>query len=170
MKDDNYRLIGIYLTIVLVLIGWLLTSVCRSCGGTTRQRDTTIVESKDTIYITMRDTLPAMKGETIVRYIKVQVPAEDTAQKDSIPVVQRIFTDDSIYTAYISGIRYDSLPKLDSIIVRQRTITNTIREIITEKEKVRSRWNIGIQGGYGIGLQTGKPEPFIGIGISYSVF
>lgn len=76
--------------------------------------------------------------------------------------VQREYSDSS-YTAWVSG--YD--PMLDSIKVRERIITNTVT--IT-KSKEASRWNVGLIGGYGYGLQSKSVEPFVGIGVTFNLF
>lgn len=75
----------------------------------------------------------------------------------TIPITQKIYRD-SLYTAYVSGYAQS----LDSITVRERITTLHIT-----KTK-RRKWNIGINAGYGIGLLTGKPEPFLGFGITYT--
>jgi opacity protein-like surface antigen len=104
----------------------------------------------------------------VVSYVKVPAPT-DSAEKDSIPmeVVQRTYSDDSTYTAYVSGIKYQDLPKLDSIITRQRQVTNTITKTITIQKKPK-RWHIGLQAGYGYGLVSRQLEPYVGAGVGYS--
>lgn len=87
----------------------------------------------------------------------------------TFPVVQRQYSDDSTYTAYVSGLRYNQWPKLDSIIVRQREITNTITKTVT-LQKRRSRFSVGLQAGYGYGFQYRGFEPYVGIGVNYALF
>ena len=96
--------------------------------------------------------------------------AADTAQSYGMQmdVVQRTFSDDSTYTAYVSGIKYQQWPKLDSILVRQREITNTIRETVTIRETRKAHWNFGVQAGLGVGMLSGRVEPYIGAGVGYS--
>ncbi len=74
----------------------------------------------------------------------------------TIPINQKIYRD-SLYTAYISGYAQ----QLDSIIIRERIQTITIRE------KAR-RWNIGITAGVIMGTQSKRLEPGIAIGITYN--
>ena len=121
--------------------------------------DTTLVEKWDTVH----DTLPPAKGERVVKYIKIPCSnsqpdslTSGSGIKDSmpnslitLPIVQRKYTDDSTYTAYVSGAKIDSFPRLDSIMVRQRTveriITNTIYK---EKHGLRLKIRPAIGGGY----------------------
>ena len=123
-------------------------------------------------YIEKTDTSPVVKKDTVVRYVKVPVVRHKTdtitAPADSIEldVTQKVYSDDSTYTAYVSGY----MPSLDSISVRQKEITNTITITKTFHEKEFRRWSIGLTGGYGYGLKTGKLEPFIGLGVTVRLF
>lgn len=79
---------------------------------------------------------------------------------------QRKYSDDSVYTAWVSGYR----PSLDSIKVTQRTIITTI----TNRE-LASRWSVGagaVTGvGYVVPFNGSNPSTGLfaglGIGISY---
>lgn len=158
------------------------------------QRDTLSVRIdsiRDTTYVYVHDTMPTAKAEHIVEYIKVPVSDlsacldENVDNKhdstglngqwsmvnDSInmQIVQRQYSDDSTYTAYVSGLRYNQWPRLDSIIVRQREITNTITKTITIQKK-RSRLSVGLQVGYGYGFQYRGFEPYVGVGVNYALF
>ena len=146
----------------------------------------TIIEYKDT-----KDSLPTAKTESVVGSIKVPIPKKkkdvdaefsqsvpdsfpnlyqsvpDTESEDSLEleITQKVYSD-STYTAYVSGYE----PRLDSIFVRQKVITNTIHETRTIKEKKFRRWNVGLIGGYGYGFQSKTFEPFIGVGLTISLF
>lgn len=75
-----------------------------------------------------------------------------------IPVTQRHYVD-STYDAWVSGYE----PRLDSIRVYARNETRTVR--IREPPR---RWHVSVTAGYGY---TPKGfQPWIGIGISYSIF
>lgn len=68
------------------------------------------------------------------------------------------------YEAWVSGYR----PRLDSIWVFPET------RYITKEVKVQrkpTRWGIGIQAGYGVGISSGQVRafPYIGVGISYNI-
>lgn len=81
----------------------------------------------------------------------------------SLPIVQKVYSD-STYTAYVSGYE----PNLDSILIKQRIITNTLVKTVTIKST--KRWNVGVVGGYGYGILSNRLEPFVGIGFSYNIF
>ena len=145
----------------LILIVW--TFVCEWYHGKFDKKeiksDSTLVVKWDTVH----DTLPPAKGERVVKYIKIPC---SNSQPDSLtsgggvkdsmpnslitlPIVQRKYTDDSTYTAYVSGAKIDSFPRLDSVSVRQktieRTVTNTIYE---EKHGLRLKLRPALTGGY----------------------
>jgi hypothetical protein len=181
MDKINFKMLAIY-TLMVVVITVLAVDSCHECP-VDRVVDTVTVVERDTVWQQVADTMPKeLKPEKVVG--KVTVPtipdmsdgeaedtqAADTAQSDGMQmdVVQRTFSDDSTYTAYVSGIKYQQWPKLDSIIVRQREITNTIREKVTIRETRKAHWNFGVQAGLGVGLLSGRVEPYIGAGVGYS--
>lgn len=76
-----------------------------------------------------------------------------------LPIVQRHYAD-STYEAWVSG---PIDPRLDSVRVFAPTT------IITKREwKPPKRWHIGITAGYGYGSKG--LQPYIGVGITYSIF
>lgn len=100
----------------------------------------------------------------------VTIPTNDTDEeekprenKDSVivelPTMQRHYAD-STYEAWVSG---PVAPRLDSIRIFAPTT------IITKREwKPPKRWHIGVTAGYGYGAKGF--QPYIGIGITYSLF
>lgn len=83
---------------------------------------------------------------------------EDSAIVE-LPIVQRHYAD-STYEAWVSG---PIDPRLDSVRVFAPTT------IITKREwKPPKRWHIGITAGYGY-CSKGF-QPYIGVGITYSIF
>lgn len=83
---------------------------------------------------------------------------EDSAIVE-LPVVQRHYAD-STYEAWVSG---PVDPRLDSVRVFAPTT------IVTKKEwKPPKRWHIGITAGYGYGSKGF--QPYVGVGITYSIF
>lgn len=142
-------------------------------------------------YIEKKDSMPTAKAEIVIGDIKVPIPKkkkeDDTELSKIVPdtfpvlsqsvstaeiedsleleITQKVYSD-SAYTAYVSGYR----PNLDSIYVRQKVITNTIHDTKTIKEKEFRRWNIGLIGGYGYGFQSKTFEPFVGVGVTISLF
>lgn len=88
---------------------------------------------------------------------------EPRCSKDSaileLPVLQRHYAD-STYEAWVSG---PVNPQLDSIRVFAR------QTIITKREwKPPKRWHIGVTAGYGYGAKGF--QPYVGVGITYSIF
>lgn len=75
-----------------------------------------------------------------------------------LPIIQRHYAD-TTYEAWISG---PVDPRLDSVKVYVTTTTVTRREW-----KPPKRWHIGISAGYGYG--TKGFQPYIGVGITYSI-
>lgn len=128
---------------------------------------------RDTILVNIRDTVPLVRKERVVCYVPVKDVEIDTVWKDghdSLAVVQREYSDDSTYTAWVSGVRYAEWPKLDSISVRQLEIVKTIHETVTLVERKKtSRFSVGLIGGYGYGLGYKGFEPFVGVGVSYKI-
>ena len=153
-----------------------------------KDQPTSIKEVTVVKYVEKKDSLPTEKEENKVGTIKVPIPKKvsektnkvsepaeilsDTSEivsesVDSIEleITQKVYSD-STYTAYVSGY----MPSLDSIFVRQREITRTITETKTIEKKEFRRWNVGVIGGYGYGFQSKTFEPFIGVGITISLF
>lgn len=121
----------------------------------------------DTQYISITDTFPIVSKEVLTRYIYIPVTL-DSSKIDSVPlaVVQRTYTDDSTYTAYVSGVLTDSFPRLDSIAIKQRYIY-----IDHEIERIREKKppiTFGLQSGIGYGIIGKKPDIYIGIGMQWN--
>lgn len=140
--------------------------------------------------ITCYDTLlvksPTARDSIVVKYITKTLPksgnnsVENIPQignihGDNIPVFAEVADSDSVavkipitqkrydgenYSAWVSGYE----PSLDSIFVSQRTDVVTIRE-----KKPPNKWHIGVQCGVGYTFKSKQFEPFIGVGISYSI-
>lgn len=86
---------------------------------------------------TMHDTSPEKRHERRTRYVPVpdSVFIHDTVTGERVlSIVQRTYTDDSTYTAYVSGARVDSFPRLDSIITRQRTLERIVTRTVYMKK------------------------------------
>ena len=122
---------------------------------------------KDTFYTEKTIPVPVPVKEYVTNTIPVPVYV-DSGKVDTVPmaVVQRTYTDDSTYTAYVSGVLVDSLPRLDSITVKQRTITITldVERIITK----RKRFTHGIQGGAGYGITSHRTDIYVGYGAQFN--
>ena len=125
----------VLLALALLINGIALGIVVGRCS-VDGERDTLSVRVdsfRDTMYVEVHDTVPTIKQEKVVCYVKIPTKNEhdgsDTLKNcDSLnmAVVQREYSDDSTYTAWVSGVRYAEWPKLDSISVRQREIVKTM--------------------------------------------
>ena len=154
--------------VYFLVVALVVSLVCnyKQCTRNDVVGDIVTVERIDTQYITKTDTVPVVKRETITKYIDIPVYKDSIVHDTlSVPVVQRTYTDDSTYTAYVSGLQYDSFPRLDSITVQQRNIYHEIERIITTEQKRRLR--LGVQAGAGIGVFSRKPDVYIGIGLQW---
>ena len=138
----------------------------RSCINTAHRDE---VETRvDTLYV--RDTVveirPVFDAEIAVPDMAVVIEDSIIVKDDSLlvlPMQQRHYKGDN-YEAWISGYR----PQLDSVWVFPET------RYITKEVKVQrkpTRWGIGIQAGYGVGVSSGQVTafPYIGVGISYNL-
>ena len=140
--------------------------------------------------VTRYDTLlvksPTARDSIVVKYITKTLPKSGNnsvenipqignIQGDNIPVFAEVADSDSVavkipitqkrydgenYSAWVSGYE----PSLDSIFVSQRTDVVTIRE-----KKPPNKWHIGVQCGVGYTFKSKQFEPFIGVGLSYSI-
>lgn len=126
------------------------------------------IETK-TIYKTHHIVKPIYKDSVILRYKTISIPLgrnipNDTLKCDTmhdsiyidVPIMQKHYKEDSLYEAWISGYE----PSLDSINVFNKT------EYITIRPKPK-KCSIGLQGGFGV--TTKGLQPYIGIGINYSL-
>lgn len=169
----HLTVIGVYILLLLCIVGGFFVGRCTAGGGgvdVIEKVDT--IETHDTLWQTKTDTLPVVHNEVVTHYIKVPVltPQDSTSSNNrdsiSMEVVQRTYSDDSTYTAWVSGVKIEDLPKLDSISVRQRTIISE-REII-KTIKQRKPLTYGLQAGAGYGLINNCPDVYIGFGVQWN--
>lgn len=141
------------------------------CGG---QRPS--VAKTDTVEVVRWDTIhdgePKIKEEKMIGQVSVPLPScssdggdikkeetclisdnptEQAEKPDSVvlDVVQRKYTDDSTYTAYVSGVRVEDYPRLDSIITRQRTLERIVtRTVYREKSGLSVKIRPAVTAGY----------------------
>lgn len=90
------------------------------------------------------------------------------ANKDSTNIQLKIKNE---YTVVIGEEKISLFKKTPIVLVTNKNPYTFINELKAFKveSKIRNHVGIGIQAGYGIGLFTYKPEPFIGIGIHYNL-
>lgn len=155
--------------LVYILIVLTVLNIAVAVYVLTRQQ--AVVEKSDTIELvrfdTVRDTMPVVRTEKKIYYIKMPdtLLLHDTVTGEvTMPVVQRMYTDDTTYRAYISGVRIEDYPRLDSIMVCRRTIERTITNNIIK----RKHWQVGVGVGAGISLTTGKPDITAGVFAGYT--
>ena len=163
MKGWQYILTGVGIA-VAVLIGVLI-------GQKHPQKSPVepIKEKVDTLLIFDTITLTKPVFMEKIQLDSVYMPVTDTLWKhDTLYVYlerEQIQWQDSLCRVYASGIN----PQVDSV-------THFVQETIITREisvpvKVKSRWGLGIQVGYGAGI-NGKQvymTPYVGVGISYNI-
>lgn len=171
MKKSAVIIIGLLLAAFLAGEYLCARMALEKCGTVTS--DTIREVRVDTLWRT--DTVPVYVSERVTGRIALPVHGlsdcnavtDSQSAKDSVilPIVQREYRDSS-YVAWVSGPKADSIgPRLDSIRVMERRVTESV--LVTKTiTKPAPRISFGLTGGYGIGLQTGRIEPFVGIGIT----
>ena len=184
MNKDAVKAALVFMLVGLVLGGIIGYGVfrCADSSINVTERDTS------TYVDTIPYYKPVPKDSTVIKYVKRTLPvstpqkndtslAENYAQNNgenipplyasvdsdsaavAIPITQKRYDGDD-YRAYVSGYE----PNLDSIFVFPKTT------VIHERSyKPPNKWHIGITGGYGYGLKSKQAEPYIGIGITYSI-
>ena len=155
-------MLGVIAGIVIYFInGWV------SCHRTINKEAITIT---DTLVLT--DTIikfqPKPYKVTIIDtiYIPQQPQQPQKPQKPQKPQIdtlirQEVIYKDSTYMAVVGGIE----PYLKSIEIYPKTIY--VNNNTTTTIKVRSRFGLGVQAGYG--LSRNGLLPYIGIGVQYNL-
>ena len=151
-------LLGFVTCIVICLLnGWV------SCHRTT---DKEVITITDTLVLT--DTIikfqPKPYKVTIIDTIYLpQQPQQDTLKQPQIDTLirQELIYKDSTYMAVVGGIE----PYLKSIEIYPKTIY--VNNNTTTTIKVRSRFGLGVQAGYGYG-RNGL-QPYVGMGVQYNL-
>lgn len=159
--------------IVLIVIGIIIYSVLlfnwgfnvgQNKAAKSIKTDTITVTSitHDTVKIDNPIPVDNFKIKTVVdTFINYKVDTFQHLVQVEIPIEQKIYKQDSLYIAYVSGYK----AQLDSINVYRRTITNTVT--INNKIVKKKHIGLGVNGGLGYGILSKKIEPFIGFGINY---
>ena len=162
MERIKYILLGVIVGIVICLLnGWV------SCHRTT---DKEVITITDTLVLT--DTIikfqPKPYKVTIIDtiYLPQQPQQPQKPQKPQQPQIdtlirQEVIYKDSTYTAVVGGIE----PYLKSIEIYPKTIY--VNNNTTTTIKVRSRFGLGVQAGYGYG-RNGL-QPYVGVGVQYNL-
>lgn len=122
----------------------------------------------DTVMI--NSPMPAFKNAQQAEKVAIEVAREKidsvidsnpTADTVTIALAreQHVYTDDSTYTAWISGIA----PQLDSLMIMRSSVTT----LVSAPSPQRSRWNISV--GAGFAITPRGATPYIGIGVTYNL-
>lgn len=154
--------------IVFVIV--LIVSIALNVWLLTKENEYKVVEKVVTKEVrdTIRDTVPKLVYETRIRVRRDTLLLVDTVPGDTVhmvvevPVTQKEYSDDSTYTAWVSGYK----PNLDSINIYRKT--NFIEREITKTK--RQRFVIGPQVGYGYDFAGKKFGPTVGVGVTYNLF
>ena len=168
--------------LLYALVGVLLCLNVYQCHRCEQSPTSGVYTDTLTVFDTIPYYKPVPRDSVVIRYITEKLPvtvpktpesvpnSQDsvenfgkTVPEDSvtvqIPITQKRYETDT-YRAYVSGYR----PTLDSLFITQPT------KVVSVREKPK-RWSVSIQAGYGVTLtQTPQFAPYIGIGVSYSLF
>lgn len=149
----KYILLGVIAGIVICLLnGWT------SCHRTT---DKEVITITDTLVLT--DTIikfqPKPYKVTIIDTI--YLPQQPQQPQIDTLIRQEVTYKDSTYMAVVGGIE----PYLKSIEIYPKTIY--VNNNTTTTIKVRSRFGLGVQAGYG--LSRNGLQPYVGVGVQYDL-
>ena len=178
--EDALRVFAL-IAVFLFIIGVALWRI----RGLERELDKYKNAPADTVTIVKVDTLLYDNPQLIERYesekekvaievrrLKKQLAAalntpadtleihDTTTQLVYLPREYMVYKDTN-YRAVVSGVQ----PRLDSMEVYQRTVTNTITKLVEVKKK--TRWGLGVQAGYG--YNGSKWSPYLGAGVQYNI-
>lgn len=122
----------------------------------------------DTLMV--RDTITIEKPVVEERILlqEVFLPVTDTIMmRDTIYVAlqrEQVIWKDSLSVVYASGV----MPEVDS--VKHHITERIVKEKEVVEVRTRTRWGVGIQAGYGIGLSGDvRMTPYVGIGVTYNL-
>lgn len=169
MKGKNILILVLLLT--ALVLGFILGRGKKGEVQVKERIKTEVVTKYDTI----KDVAPNPVHDTIIKWQTARVPiyhprdctkmirGADSANV-RLPISQRVYRD-SNYTAWVSGYK----PSLDSIHTYNKMVytTRTIERTITKPPR---KWGIGINVGYGYGINSKLFEPYIGVGVTYVIF
>lgn len=153
MKRFNTYCWGLITGIVICLLnGWV------SCHRTT---DKEVITITDTLVLT--DTIVKMqpKPYKVTIIDTIYLPQQPQKPQYDTLIRQEVTYKDSTYTAVVGGIE----PYLKSIEIYPKTIY--VNNNTTTTIKVRSRFGLGVQAGYGYG-RNGL-QPYVGVGVQYNL-
>ena len=160
MDRIKYILLGLITGIVICLLnGWV------SCDRTTDKKVITITDTRvltDTIIKFQPKPYKVTIIDTIYLPQQPQKPQKPQKPQYDTLIRQEVIYKDSTYMAVVGGIE----PYLKSIEIYPKTIY--VNNNTTTTIKVRSRFGLGVQAGYGYG-RNGL-QPYVGVGVQYNFF
>ena len=152
IEKIKYILLGVIAGLVICFInGW-------ACNRTT---DKEVITITDTLVLT--DTIIKMqpKPYKITIIDTIYLPQQPQQPQIDTLIRQEVIYKDSTYIAVVGGIE----PYLKSIEIYPKTIY--VNNNTTTTIKVRSRFGLGVQAGYGYG-RNGL-QPYVGMGVQYTL-
>lgn len=129
-----------------------------------------ITTQTDTITIVREKVAYRPKEIARIEYGTISIPSvvaiRDTIDNTIILPKENVVYEDSLYTAWVSGVS----PSLDSIRIRQKivTITTQVPYEVVRKRKFTFGVQVGIGPNYGLINKKWDVGPYVGIGIGYN--
>lgn len=151
--------LGIYLTVDYIRLRQQIKEI-----------RTEIVEIHDTIVNQRTDTFllrqPVVYTQKEIKHDTVRINTVSGDSTDVIlPVIQKEYQD-STYRAWVSG--YQDV-NLDSIQVYQKNIFTEINNTKYVTKYKNRPFSLGIQVGAQYNFMNKRPEPYVGLGVSYNI-
>ena len=155
-------------SIVLIIAAAVLGGLGRGYIASGGDVERGIVCDTVTVMDTIRYYIPMPRDSVVVRYETYRVErvteiCDSTVEVDSVavelPIVQKHYAD-STYEAWVSG---PLAPKLDSL-----RVFAPVRTVTVQSMRAPRRWHVGV--GAGCAVTPAGVQPYIGIGVSYSIF